>query len=134
MKNVEKCFCSSCGFCRSSPGAILSLTEIVLSNSLMDLLQDIVQHQLGEVFVKMFKKVRKSQRRGQNKISVAEKLLQSRGKLGTRKRSFIRGVQAWRSLPIAVVIAPHHRSFGRVWTTVSDIGFDFCVILCRAGS
>jgi len=61
-------------------------------------------------------------------------LHQGRVKLGIRKRFFTRGRWAWIWMPRAVVTAPSCWSSRSVWRMPSDIGFEFWVVLCGAGS
>ena len=55
-----------------------------------------------------------------------------RSGLGIRKSFFTRGRWAWNRLPRAAVIALSCQNSRSVWITLSDIGFEFWVVLCGA--
>jgi len=50
------------------------------------------------------------------------------------KGSSPEGVQAWNRLPRAVGMALSWQSSRSIWTALSDIGFEFWVVLCGASS
>ena len=51
--------------------------------------------------------------------------LSGEGQLGIRGRFCIRGEWAWNRLPRAVGTALSCRSSRRIWTVLSEVGFDF---------
>ena len=60
-------------------------------------------------------------------------LCQGRGSWVSGEGSAPEGGQAWNRLPRTVVMAPSCQSSRSVWTTLSDVGFGFWVVLCGAG-
>jgi len=54
------------------------------------------------------------------------------GAVGVRDRVCTRGRWAWNGLPSAVGTAPSAGVQGAFQTTLSDIGFEFWVVLCAA--
>ena len=51
-----------------------------------------------------------------------------------RRRFFASGCWVWNKLPRATVTVPGYHSSCSVWTMLSEIWFDFWVVLCRARS
>ena len=54
--------------------------------------------------------------------------------VGVRKRFCTRGQWAWNWLSRAVIVALSCQSSRSIWTTLSDMGFEFCMVLCGGRS